>query len=126
MAELTERIGRRNTRWPPQSRAAVLANFAQTPDGGVRARLDREHHKSILRSMWIDDPRELYPFVDVPVLLMPAADPSDGRSDIAEALRDLPDASVEWYAGADHDLHAQQPDRVAADLLALASTVPPR
>jgi pimeloyl-ACP methyl ester carboxylesterase len=126
MAELTERIGRRNTRWPPQSRAAVLANFAQTPDGGVRARLDREHHKSILRSMWVDDPRELYPLVDVPVLLMPAADPSDGRSDIAEALRDLPDASVEWYAGADHDLHAQQPDRVAADLLALASTVPPR
>jgi len=37
------------------------------------------------------------------------------------SLAALPDARVAWYPGADHDLHAQYPERLAADLLALAA-----
>ena len=123
MTELISGIQQRHADWPAQSRDGVLANFVEMPDGGVRARLDREHHKSILHSLWADDPGELYPLVDVPVLLMPAASPDDGRTDIVEALQALPNARVSWYSGAHHDLHAEQPRRVAADLLELAAKV---
>ena len=126
MSDLAERMRQRHADWPPESQVAPLANFVETPDGDARARLDRAHHRSILHSLWADDPRDLYPAVDVPVLLMPAASPHDGRSGVVEALELLPDAHVEWYAGADHDLHAQLPDRVAADLLELAAKVPTR
>jgi pimeloyl-ACP methyl ester carboxylesterase len=123
MADLAERITKHHADWPPESRTAALSNLIELPDGGVRARLAREHHKSILYSMWRGDPRELYALVDVPVLLMPAAGPQDGKEGVADALRLLPNASVAWYEGADHDLHAQQPDRVAKDLLGLAAKV---
>jgi hypothetical protein len=40
------------------------------------------------------------------------------------ALAALPDGRVRWYPGADHDLHAQHPDRLAADLGELAAGLP--
>ncbi len=125
MTELAHNIRNRHPDWPVESQAGVLANFTQTPDGEVRARLSREHHRSILHSLWADDPRQLYPLVDVPVLLMPAVTEHDARPEVAAALQRLPSSRVEWYSGADHDLHAQQPDRVAADLLSLAAEAPP-
>jgi len=121
MADLSARILRHHLNWPPESRTSALGNFVETSDGGVRSRLSREHHQSILRSMWQGDPRELYPLVDVPVLLMPAAGPDDADPEVGVALQAIPRVDVRWYAGADHDLHAQQPARVAADLLEFAS-----
>ena len=122
MSDITARLLNRHRGWPPESRTSAFGNFVETPDGGVRNRLAREHHKSIVRSMWDSDPRELYPLVDVPVLLMPAAGPDDADPEVAHALQAIPRADVRWYPGADHDLHAQQPARVAADLLEFAST----
>ena len=58
----------------------------------------------------------------MPVLLAAAVASEDAdRSgpDLAASL--LPDATTSLYVGAHHDLHAQQPDRMAADLLALAA-----
>jgi hypothetical protein len=54
--------------------------------------------------------------------------PSDGDGERQEQTRDavrtaldrLPNARARWYAGADHDLHAQHPERLAADLANLA------
>lgn len=120
--------------WPEEGRAGTLANFAENADGTLTPHLTREHHRDILRSMWDDDVRDLYPLVAVPALLMPAvpvvvaaeAEDDQGGTEGArhpaaqEALRALPDAEISWYVGAHHDLHAQQPERVAADLLALA------
>jgi hypothetical protein len=85
--------------------------------------------------MYRGDPRAWYPLVRVPVLLCPAVaadgapDPG-GRSarrhaDVAEALAALPNARVSWYVGADHDIHAQHPGRLAADLLSLAADAEP-
>jgi len=121
MADISARVLRHHLDWPPESRTSALGNFVETSDGGVRSRLSRDHHQSILRSMWQGDPRELYPLVDVPVLLMPAAGPDDADPEVANALQAIPRADVRWYAGADHDLHAQQPSRVATDLLEFAS-----
>jgi len=123
--DVRARIEAAHPDWSAQAVAATLDNLVQLPGGGVRARLPRGHHRAILRSMWAADPRRLYPLVTVPVLLMAAVAPPPGdapkRSAVGEALEALPDAEVSWYVGADHDLHAQQPDRVAAELLALAA-----
>lgn len=125
MADLRARAAQWHADWPHEGRAAGLANFEEQPDGTVRSRLTREHHRSILASMWDEDPRELYPLVDVPVLLAAAVpaegEPSDARPEVLEAHAALAHAEVRWYPGADHDLHAQQPDRLAADLQVLAA-----
>lgn len=109
--------------WPPEGVAGALANFAELPDGTVRARLSLDRHRAIVRSLWDIDPRLRYPRVAVPGVLLVAGgdgpDPERKRVEVAEASAGLRDAEVRWYAGAHHDLHAQQPQRCAADLLAL-------
>jgi pimeloyl-ACP methyl ester carboxylesterase len=122
--------------WPAGAVAATLANLVEVPGGGVRAHLSRDHHKAILRSLFDGDPAAWYPRIDVPVLLVPAVgpDPVPGegpraaasRAGVREALAALPRGDARWYAGADHDLHAQHPARLAADLLALEATLTDR
>ena len=129
-ADLARAIRAGHPDWPPAGLEATLANLVELPDGGVRARLSREHHREIVRSMYTADPADTYPGVAVPALLVPAASPerepgendrSPGtRAAVLEAAAALPDAEVRWYPGADHDLHAQHPQRLAADLLTLA------
>jgi len=141
-ADLAQAIRLAHPSWPAAGIEGTLANLVELPEGGVRARLSRDHHESIVRSLYDGDPARWYPLVDVPVLLVPATGPEpdpgqdptqdpaqgpDGRarpgtaSAVRQALAALPDAQVSWYPGADHDLHAQHPQRLAADLLALAA-----
>ena len=72
-----------------------------------------------MHSLWLGDPRQLYPRVGVPALLMPAGASVGGHA-VDEAAALLPDAAVSEYVGADHDLHAQHPARCALDLHDLA------
>lgn len=128
-AALVARLRQEHPDWPEESIAGTVANFAEAPDGTVSARLTREHHRDIVHSLWAGDPRALYPRITVPVLLAPAM-PEDAddlvRAGPAAALELLADARASWYAGADHDLHAQQPERLVADLLGLAARVESR
>jgi pimeloyl-ACP methyl ester carboxylesterase len=116
--------------WSDVAIEATVANLAVAADGTVRRRLSIAHHMAIVRSMWDDPPQRHYPAVRMPVLLMPAL-PNDAtaaaprRARVAAAAAALPDATVSEYPGGDHDLHAQQPDRVAAELLALAARLDP-
>ena len=122
--ELDERARSWNADWPEEGRLAALANFGDLPDGTVRPHLSREHHRSIVHSLWQDDPRPLYAQVHVPTLLVAAVDAVPvGATPVTDAREGIPDADVVWYVGAHHDLHAQQPDRCATDLLALAARV---
>jgi len=122
LAELGDRFREWFAGFPPEGVEAQLGNAAEDADGHAVARLTREHHKQILHSLWEVDPRPLFPRVGVPVLLAAAVATEDAdRSgpDLAASL--LPDSTTSLYVGAHHDLHAQQPDRMAADLLALAA-----
>ena len=112
--------------WPAAGVEGTLANLVHTPGGGVRARLAREHHREILRSLYEGDPATWYPRIDVPVLLVPASDSADPPDGVQAALAALPDARIAYYPGAHHDVHAQHPDRLAADLLALAAAATDR
>lgn len=113
--------------WPEEGRLGSLANFAVLDDGSVRPHLTREHHRSIVHSLWRDDPRALYPMVSVPTMLMAAVPEVPTRpTAVTQAGAEMANAQVVWYVGADHDLHAQQPERCARDLLTLAERVDPR
>ena len=75
-------------------------------------------------SLWQDDPSELYARVTVPTALMAAVDAVETRpTPVTDAADRIADAQVIWYVGAHHDLHAQQPERCADDLLELARRV---
>lgn len=133
-ADLADRIRSMRPDWPAEGLEGTLANLEELPDGGVRARLSREHHRDIVRSLFEGDPHDWYPRVAVPALLVPATGPqaAPGEDDraagtreaVLDALTLLPDGEVAWYPGADHDLHAQHPHRLAEDLLALAARTP--
>lgn len=115
--------------WPEEGLAGTVANFAERPDGTAAPLLTREHHRDIVRSLWDGDPRPHLAQVTVPVLVAPALPPGADdtrRAGPLAALDLLSDATVSWYTGADHDLHAQQPDRLVADLLELAVRVEDR
>ena len=123
-AQLDARSRDWNRDWPDEGRNAMLANFRDEPDGTVRPHLSRDHHRSIVHSLWLDDPRPLYPAVTVPTLLLPAvAAVPDTATPATQARDEIADAELVWYVGAAHDLHAEQPDRCAADLLRLAARV---
>ena len=114
--------------WSDAAIEATVANLREDANGTIHRRLSIEHHMQIARSMWDDPPAPYYPRVAVPVLLMPALpdDPDAAavrRERIMRAAAALPDARISEYLGGDHDLHAQQPGRVADDLLALAANL---
>ena len=123
--ELRQRFGGLFADFPTDAVEAQLANITQDGDGNAVARLTREHHRSILHSLWADDPRPLFPRVGVPVLLAAAVTDADGAADptsgpaLAASL--LPDSTTSLYIGAHHDLHAQHPRRLATELLALCA-----
>jgi len=82
----------------------------------------------IVRSMWEQPPQQWYAAVTAPVLLIPAlpADPQAAeakRAQVRAAAAQFADADVREYPAADHDLHAQHPQSLADDLLALADRV---
>jgi pimeloyl-ACP methyl ester carboxylesterase len=127
-SEIRGYLAREHADWSDQAVEATLANLRVHPDGTVTRRLPIERHMQIVRSMWDDPPWPDYPLISVPVLLMPAV--ADGQGDDAAARRRatvekaaaaLARARVREYPGADHDLHAQHPGEVAADLLSLAA-----
>jgi pimeloyl-ACP methyl ester carboxylesterase len=123
-AGLESRVRRWHPGWPDEGIAGTVANFAELSDGTAAPRLTREHHRDIVRSMWEGDPRQLFPKVSAPALVAAAVahDADDvRRAGPRAALALIPDATVSWYVDADHDLHAQRPERLVADLLTLAA-----
>jgi pimeloyl-ACP methyl ester carboxylesterase len=119
---------------PSWSDTAIEANLADTvegPDGLLRPRLPTSEYLSVVRSMWEDPPARWFPEITVPVLLLnalPTNNPWWGqwvRNWTAKAEAAMPHADSRWYLDTDHSLHAEQPDRLADDLLDLARIVGP-
>ncbi len=119
---------------PSWSQTAIEANMADMrvgPDGLLMPRLPTARFLLLVRSMYEDPPARWYPEVKVPVMLLNAIPPASPwwerwvRHWAAGAEEAIPLSDSRWYAGADHNLHAEQPDRLADDLLDLARTVGP-
>ncbi len=118
--ELERRLRALHPDWPEAGIAATLANFEHRRDGTVSPWLTRPRHLRVLAALWEHRPSQRYAEVRAPVLLVPAIGADRSRSDLCEevavAERTLPVSRTRWLVG-DHDLHAQQPDRLVAVLL---------
>lgn len=124
-ARLESAIRAAHPDWPEEGIAGTLANMQVLDDGTIRPWLSRDRHMQILRGLWEHEPENLFERIEVPVLFMPAIDDdaanvrgwaADKRDAVERAVRMIPRAAVSWYHGADHDLHAQHPLRVAQEL----------
>lgn len=120
-AQLEARVRAAHPGWPEAGIRGVLASFGEGPGGRVRPHLARAHHMAILADLWAHPPTARFAAVTVPVLLVPADGAAAGRAEdrrraVDAAAAALARARVAWLRG-HHDLHAEQPDRVAALLL---------
>ena len=114
--------------WSAAAIEATMANLRIRADGRLERRLPVPQHMLIVRSLWDDPPWPDYPAITVPVLLLPAVPPEGPiaerrRARVGKAAAALANARIREYVGADHDLHAQHPAELAADLLTLAAAV---
>ena len=104
--------------WPESGIDGQMGNFEVLEDGTIRPWLSLDRHLQILRGLWEHRPSELFLAITAPVLFTPA-DSNNGvfadtkRQWVTRALEVLPRSRVEWFHGADHDLHAQHPERFA-------------
>ena len=124
--EIRGYLVREHPGWSPRAVEATLANLRVEHDAIFR-RLPVPQHMRIVRSMWDDPPGPDYPRITVPVLLIPAVPaPADGddaaarrRATVEKAAASIARSRIREYPGGDHDLHAQHPGELAADLLSL-------
>jgi len=105
--------------WSEEAIDGQMHNMEHLEDGTIRPHLTMERHIKVLYGLWQHMPSELWEKISVPVLFTPATKQEDDhtrakRAQIATALRLLHRAKVEWFEPADHDLHAQFPERFAA------------
>lgn len=111
--------------WSDQAVRATAHNLRELPGGTVERRLPIPRHMEIVRDMWESPPWPWLPRITAPVLLLPAVPDGDAerasavRRRVAQAAEALAHARVREYLGGDHDLHAQRPKELAADLLSL-------
>ncbi len=105
-----------------------MANFEVRDDGTIAPWLTFERHLDVLRGLWEHTPSEVYPQMRVPTLLI-GADTGDvawsaSKHDAVDhAIATLQRGRAHWFSPAHHDVHAQQPDAVAA-LLHRSTTDP--
>ena len=113
----------RHPDWPESGLQGALACFEVRDDGTVAPWLSFERHLMILRAMWEQRIRDVLAQVAVPALLLPCDDGSGSdhqrrKRDLVAAAESLvPVARTHWFQ-AEHDVHAQHPDQVAAVLVA--------
>lgn len=122
--DVEARLRRAHPSWAEWGVEATMANFTVGADGTVRPHLTFDRHLRLLRSLWEHHPSEILGRLDVPVLLVVATGPADGgpvtRSDAQRAVAALGRSRVHQVPYADHDVHVQQPARVAGLLLEAA------
>ena len=114
----------------PWVRDYLRAGVEVDDQGVARSRFHFDNHMQVVDALYDQRPPALYPLVDCPVLLCPAADPVDGGG-IAEAKRDaavratelLPSATLTWFEDTMHDIPLQRPAELAAELARFADSV---
>ncbi len=107
--------------WPAAGIEATLANFEHLPDGTVRPWLSLDRHLQILRTMYEQKPKEIFPNITEPVLICAAGDGSEWteqkRKQIEVAQTLLPDADIIWFPNTAHDIHVERPIELAQAFL---------
>ena len=116
--------------WTDEAIEGTMGNFEHLENGTVKPWLALENHKAILRAMWMQRPRELYPLIEAPVLICPVVDgagsgePSSSKQEsVAEAERLIPQARTQWFYDTVHDVHQDKPEELVGVLLEFARQI---
>jgi len=132
LADWLARAGRFDAGGPgqPWVRHFLRAGVDVDDQGVARARFQFDNHMQVVDALYGQRPEALYPLVDCPVLLCPAADPADGaahaearRGAAVRALDLLPSATITWFEDTMHDIPLQRPAALAAELARFADSV---
>lgn len=105
--------------WSDEAIDGQMHNMERLDDGTIRPWLTLERHLKVLRGLWEHQPSQHWNTIDIPVLFTPATKGNDSHTDtkrrqVAHAVSTLRRGRAEWFEPADHDLHAQFPDRFAS------------
>ncbi len=123
-SQIADRIRQMNPGWLDEGIESTLGNFEILPNLTVRPWLTLERHMMILRAMFEQDPTTLYPRVKEQVLICAADDGSDRlpfkRTQVQAAEDSLNNAEVIWFPDSVHDIHVDQPEKLAAAILAFS------
>lgn len=114
--EIGAMLRERHPDWPESGIRGALECFEVRENGTISPWLTFERHLLILRALWEQRVTEIYPNVEVPVLLLPCDDGStwseSKRKEVALAETYLNRSRTHWFE-AEHDVHAQHPTKVA-------------
>ena len=133
LADWLARAGRFDGGGPggqPWVRDYLRAGVDVDDRGVARSRFQFDNHMQVVDALYGQRPPDLYPLVDCPVLLCPAADPADDAAH-AQAKRGaavrasglLPSATLTWFEDTMHDIPLQRPAELAAELARFADSV---
>ena len=105
--------------WSEEAIDGQMFNMEHLADGTIRPHLSLSNHLKVLMGLWEHVPSQLWSQIEVPILFTPATRGPDEhtrikRQQLDTAVAQLPTGKVEWFDPADHDLHAQYPERFAA------------
>jgi pimeloyl-ACP methyl ester carboxylesterase len=117
VAQEEAHLRRAHPDWPESGIQGALAVNEHLPDGTIRSRLGWSRHRQIIDAMWSSPPSRLWSSMTVPVLFLIAS--ARMRGGVEKALAELADARAVYLEGAEHDVHAQQPELVADHLVGL-------
>lgn len=106
--------------WSAEGIDGTLANFELLPDGTIRPWLTLDRHMTIFRAMWEQSPPKLYPLVQDPVLVCPAAGEQRDAAKAAQvqaAEAGLQHVETVWFDQTAHDIHVHRPKTLAETIL---------
>jgi hypothetical protein len=108
--------------FPEPGIEAQLANFTVNEDGSIRNHLSLASHLTILRHLWEHNPDPVGARVTSPLQVIAVHGGIPSKPERVASFAEATHADVHWMDG-HHDVHAQQPERVAQLLLDLADRV---
>ena len=115
---MLERMGSYHANWSTDQLEMQMGNYESMPDGTIRPWLTLDRHMQILRSLWEQSPSQLFGMVQAPTLIAAAPARNQERQErklheVDTSMSKLPNARLRWFDDSVHDIHVDQPDRLA-------------
>ncbi|MEM9773600.1 MAG: alpha/beta hydrolase [Chloroflexota bacterium] len=113
--------------WTVEGIENTLANLWVNDEGILDRRLKLKNHMAIVRHMYEQNMVELYKKIERPVLICAAGSGTEAQDERKEwidtAIHTISQASYQWFADADHDIHVQKPRELVNTILTWKATI---